>query len=494
MMRRLFSCIFLMVPMVYADVKMPALLSNNMVLQQNSNAMIWGWAEPGEKVAVKADWPDAATKTTAADDQGNWQIQIATPTAGGPFSISIEGNNSITISNILSGELWICSGQSNMSMPLSGFVRNKQFVNDSEQDIANAENNKIRLFTVANKFSDIAEKDVQGRWLECKPETVKNFSAVGYHFAKETQTGIKQPVGMILSAWGGTQAEAWTRRELIVNDDELSHVAETYDRELLEWNAAVQAAEEQGTPQPKRNFYSWPQQKPGALYNGMIAPLTKMTIKGVIWYQGESNRERSREYRKLFPALIQNWRCDFGDADLPFYFVQLAAYGNPYHVGIREAQLMTTRLRNTGMAVAIDIGAMNCIHPAEKKSVGQRLAYWALAKDYGKQIAFSGPLYMGYQIEDQQIRVLFNYASSGLLTDDDKITGFIIAGEDRKFVAAEAVIEGNTVVVSSDTVKQPVAVRYGWDPAFTGCLVNEAKLPASPFRTDDWQEQSSTPR
>ena len=464
---------------------MPALLSDNMVLQQGTNVRIWGWANPGEVITIKPDWPNAKSQKTTADNIGNWSLKINTPTAGGPYSMSVQGKNKINISNILIGEVWVCSGQSNMGMKLKG-GSGDQYVIDSEKDIASSENKMIRLFTVKCKYADAPKQDVEGQWVLCEPETAKEFSAVGYHFGREVNRQINQPVGMIHSSWGGTKIEAWIRKDYMQQDDELRDVFPWHDTKLAKWKDTCAAAEAENKDKPEMPYDIRPCNFPSVLYNAMIAPITPMTVQGTIWYQGESNSGRDRQYRKLFPTMINNWRCDFNNYNMPFYFVQLAAFHNARFIGIRDAQLRTSRMNNTGMAVIIDVSDIYRIHPPDKKNVGKRLAYWALAKDYGKEIPYSGPLYTGYQIEGETIRVFFDYAADGIVAKDGKVTGFTIADKDRKFVEAKAVIEGDSVVVSSDAVKEPVAVRYGWDAKFQGCLYNKAKLPASPFRTDDW--------
>ncbi|MFI4910449.1 MAG: sialate O-acetylesterase [Sedimentisphaeraceae bacterium JB056] len=499
----------------FADVKLPAIISDNMALQQNAEVNIWGWADAGEKVTVEANWgntlplvgkffPKKVTAETVADEQGNWSLKINTPKAGGPYSLKVKGNNEITVSNILIGELWLCSGQSNMSMPMGGW--DKQPIIGGPEDIANSANDKIRLFTVDRATADEPLKDVSGKWVLCNPETVKAFSAVGYYFGRKVQNDTGLPVGLISSNWGGTLAEAWTREEFIAQDDQLNPLIPKFSKSRSQWEEAATKAKAEGKPAPRCPGGSRPQDKPATLYNAMIAPITNMTIKGAIWYQGESNAGKSYQYRRLFPVMINNWRCDFDNPDMPFYFVQLANYyshkpgqevevysGEPRDHGwaeLREAQLMTCDHKNNGMAVIIDIGEANNIHPGNKKDVGERLARWALVKDYGFDMPFSGPLYAGYFVEGDKIRVKFKYADNGLMTKGDKPVGFAIAGSDRKFVWADAVIDGSDIVVSSDKVKEPVAVRYAWDIYPDNDLYNAEGLPASPFRTDDWNGET----
>jgi sialate O-acetylesterase len=510
---RLFVCMAILLAVCgagFAEVSLPAVISDNMLLQQDTDVTIWGWAAPNEKITVEADWGFPvpfigkwlSNKTSAAaiaDEQGNWQLKIKTPKAGGPYTITVEGDdNKITINNVITGELWLCSGQSNMSMPMEGW--DKQPIVGGPEDIADSANDKIRLFQTARATADEPLKDVQGKWVVANPDTVKSFTAVGYYFGRKVNGETGLPVGLIESSWGGTRAEAWTRAEFMIADDMFRPIIDSFNENYSLWQQESEKAKEEGKPAPKARTRA--QDKPSALYNAMIAPLTNMTIKGTIWYQGESNASRAYQYRTLFPMMINNWRCDFDNPQMPFYFVQLANYvshkpgqdveiyeGEPRDnawAELREAQLMTCDHKNNGMAVTIDIGEANNIHPGNKKDVGQRLALWALAKDYDQDITCSGPLYLGHFIEGDKIRIKFKYADIGLEAKDGEPTGFAIAGEDRKFVWADARIDGSDIIVSSEQVKEPVAVRYGWD-IFPDCnIYNAAGLPASPFRTDGW--------
>ncbi len=498
------NLIFLSVAgLLLADVKLPAIIGDNMVLQQDADVKLWGWAGPGEKIVIEPGWnreAGPAGPEVTADESGKWSAFVNTPTAGGPYGLTIKGSNSIELKNILIGEVWLCSGQSNMQMPMKGW--GNQQVDGSAEDIKQSTNSSIRLFTVQLVAADAPAEDVVGSWVECSPETAADFSAVGYYFGRKIHRETGCPVGLINSSWGGTSAQAWTRVDFIKHDDNLSPVIGVYDAKVKAWQEACAVAEKEQKPKPERTWGFFPQDKPGSLYNGMIAPITNMTIKGAIWYQGESNAGASYLYRDLFPTMIKNWRCDFNHFDMPFYFVQLAAFTNhqpgealePYRgqprehgwAELREAQLMTNSMEHTGMAVTIDIGETNNIHPGNKKDVGERLAFWALANDYGKEIDYSGPLYAGYKIEGDKIRIIFNYAEDGLMFKDGAAKGFAIAAADKMFVWADARIEGATVVVFSENVKEPAAVRYAWDTDPESCLYNKANLPASPFRTDDW--------
>lgn len=470
-----------------------------MVLQQDCDARIWGWADPGEKVDVTPGWGGNGA-STVANEKGKWLVEIRTPKAGGPHTLAVKGKNTIEVKNVLVGEVWLCSGQSNMTWQMYFFGN---YVLGGAEDIKQSTNEKIRYFNVGGKVSAELQEDVRGAWVECNPETSPKFSAAAFYFGRKVQAETGYPVGLIHSSIGGTAAQGWTRSEFIENNDGFSSIIENYNKGLKEWEQAVAEAEKHNQKRKPRPAYPARNvDKAGVLFNGWIRPITDMTIKGVIWYQGESNTRAAYTYRELFPALIKNWRCDFRNFDMPFYFVQLANFtegGKPDEVKpyrgeprehewaeLREAQFMANQLKNTGMAVTIDIGSSHNIHPANKRDCGERLALWALAKDYGKDVIYSGPLYAGYATEEGQIRVYFDHAESGLVFRDGRAKGFAIAGEDRKFVWANARIEGDTVVVSSEKVKDPVGVRYGWDIDPEVSLYNKAGLPTWPFRTDDW--------
>ena len=489
----------------YADVRMPKIFSNNMVLQQKSKVVIWGWAEPGEKVCIDGSWEWLWGQSVYADKYGKWMVKINTPRANGPFKLVVKGKNRLCFENVMIGEVWVCSGQSNMEIVLAGCGEDTP-IEGGKEEIANANYPLIRLFTVENNAAANPQENCNGQWVECSPKSVggiwpQGFSAVAYFFGKELYKKLGVPIGLIDTDWGGTVAEAWTRREALENDSELKVIVEQFNDAIKNWKKAGDDARAQGKPEPPRPVDM--QNSPSYLYNAMINPIIPYGIKGVIWYQGESNITKAYQYRTLFPALIKNWRSDWGRGDFPFYFVQLASYinhqpakpypierGQPvdeYWAELREAQLMTLRsVTNTGMAVTIDIGGAFNVHPAKKKEVGQRLAYWALAHDYGKNIVCSGPIYKEMKVDGGRARISFDYAQSGLKVKGDEVEGVAIAGADRKFVWAKAKIEGSTVVVWSDEVKDPVAVRYAW-ARYPFCnLYSKEDLPASPFRTDNW--------
>ncbi|MHC4926628.1 MAG: sialate O-acetylesterase [Planctomycetota bacterium] len=455
----------LLISTAAADVKLPAVFGDHMVLQQKAPVKIWGWAGPGEKVSVKGSWQWFATTTQAGED-GKWSVTIQTPKAGKTVSLTVEGDNKITLNDILLGEVWICSGQSNMEWRMNWLK-----TDIANQHIAAANLPQIRLFTVKRKIATSVLTDVKGSWQICSPETAGDFSATGYYFGRSLNEALDVPVGLISTNWGDTQAEAWTSREGLKPFEQFTERV---------------AALREPTDLSKINHSS-----PTVLYNGMIAPLLNMRIAGAIWYQGESNYSEPILYRRLFPAMITDWRSQWDQGDFPFYYVQIAPFEydpQTFSQGIREAQMMTLdAVENVGMAVTMDIGEERDIHPHKKHVVGERLARWALAKTYKqKGVAFLGPLYEDMTVEGGQIRIAFDYADDGLIAAGGQLSDFMIAGEDRQFAEAKAVIEGNTVVVSCKTVAYPVAVRYGWSNWVKGTLFNKAGLPASSFRTDDW--------
>lgn len=492
------ALVLVIAAMSYADVRLPAVISDNMVLQQKAKAPIWGWAEPGEKIVVRASWNKSA-KTTA-DEDGRWKLKIKTPKAGGPYDITIKGSSIIRLQNVLIGEVWVCSGQSNMQWAMTQ-------TENPEQDIAAADFPDIRLFTVEREIAEQPKEDCSGDWSQCSPETVAEFSAVAYFFGKHLHEELDVPIGLISTNWGGTLAEAWTRKEILASDEDLVPILERHavmeanypenlkrhEKNMEAWKVKAEKAKAEGTKVPRRPRK--PEKRhansPSSLYNGMIAPIIPFSIQGAIWYQGESNVDRAYQYRTLFPAMIKNWRQDWKQGAFPFYYVQIAPYKygeNRPSEELREAQRVSLSLKNTGMAVIMDIGNPENIHPKNKLDVGKRLALWALAKDYGKKdIVYSGPLYKSMKRKGDTIKLRFRHMGSGLTTRDGKaLTHFTIAGEDQNFVEAKAAIDGKTVIVSCEDVKKPVAVRYGWSNTAEPNLANKEGLPASSFRTDDW--------
>ena len=462
----------------YAAVNLPAILGDHMVLQQKENVTVWGWAEPGEKVTVKGSW-QWFEKATKADENGKWKVKIRTLKAGGPHTLTVKGTNEIVLDDVLIGEVWVGSGQSNMEMPLAKMPAGYSGIKNALEEIADANHPDIRLFQVGDFSSKEPLDDVEAgvsqygippatcKWQTCDPETIPTFSATAYFFARQLHQNLGVAVGIIDASWGATAAEAWTPAsglEVLGLQDELKHTA----------NSPQQA--------DQKNI-------PTRLYNGMIHPLRNLRIKGVIWYQGESNTQQADKYCGLFSTMIAQWRDAFG-YEFPFYFVQIAPYGG-YGVNaayLREAQFETMlSVPRTGMAVTMDLDNTD-IHPKNKQEVGRRLALWALANEYGqKDLVCSGPLYKSMKIKGNDIRLSFDYTGSGLTASDGgPLTHFRIAGADRKFVNATAIIDDDTVVVSSNDVSSPVAVRFAFTSAALPNLCNEEGLPASSFRTDDW--------
>ena len=636
-----------------AEVHLPAIISDNMVLQQQTKVRIWGNANSGERVTVTLQQKSASA---VADKQGHWETFLNTGKAGGPFELTVKGDNLITIKNVLIGEVWLCSGQSNMEWPLINTF-------GGAETVAQAKYPEIRLFTVEKHTSTTPLNDVVGHWVVTTPDEAAHFSAVGYFFGRELYQQLKVPVGLIHSSWGGTPAEAWTSHEAMLSSPELKPILDRYEsslnslpqakeayaRALAEWeeknlyidsgnkgealgyaDPAFAAADWSKMDLPQQietagllidgaiwfrkvlelpeswagkelvlnlppiddqdvtyfngtkigsigretpNSYmvarkyvvpgslvrsgrnviavrvfdsageggfsrggamslgpagaaesevmslrgAWDykvelalepkhpdwgtrpeavgegnQNSPSVLYNAMLAPLVPFAIRGVVWYQGESNAGRAYQYRTLFPIMIRDWRRAWGTT-FPFYFVQLANWhahkAEPDEsdwAELREAQMMTLREPQTGMAVIIDVGDAIELHPRNKLDVGRRLAAWALAGTYGQKIIPSGPLFDRFTVEGDKVRIHFKYGAGLKTGDGGPVKGFAIAGEDRHFVWADARIEGETVIVSSPTVLKPVAVRYGWADNPIVNLYNQAGLPASPFRTDDW--------
>jgi sialate O-acetylesterase len=487
------------------DVRLPSVIGDNMVLQQGIPVTIWGWADPCENVVIKFGSSSVAWSATA-DADGKWETRIGPLNAGGPYEMTISGGNPITLKNILVGEVWVCSGQSNMEFLLDRVDRGAEEVNEANYP-------QIRLFTVGKKVSYEPMKNCQGKWLICGSQTASRFSAVGYFFGRELNKRLNVPIGLINASWGGTPAESWMSKEYLEADANfkpiLRRFEETstnypelykkYQAEKQRYEQMAAKLREEGKPIPPRPNFQEPigpnhPYSPTGLYNGMIVPIFRYGIRGAIWYQGESNAGRAYQYRTLFPAMIKNWRQTWGQGDFPFLFVQLANYmavksepTDSEWAELREAQFITLSVPNAGMAVIIDIGEANDIHPKNKQDVGLRLALWALAKTYDKNVVYSGPLYKSMEVRGNSAILHFDSVGGGLVAKGESLKGFAIAGADHKFVWADAKIEGYTIVVSSDKIAEPMAVRYGWADNPVCNLYNKEGLPASPFRTDTWR-------
>lgn len=443
-----------------ADVTLPKIFGDHMVLQQKSNVAVWGWGDAGEEVTVTLGEAKATAKT---DADGKWSTKIATPAAAGtPLTLTAKGKNVVEIKDVLIGEVWICSGQSNMEWTVSNS-------NNPAEEIKNGDYPTIRMFKVGHQVSATPQKDMPGSWQVCKPETVGNFSAVGYFFARHLNKEVNVPIGMINTSWGGTICEAWASKESLSQDPDY--------KPILDRSA---------------NFAPNNPNQASVLYNGMVHPFIPYGIRGAIWYQGESNVSRAVQYRKLFPAMIADWRKQFGQGDFPFLFVQLAPFNyNAANIELPEqweSQLKTLSYPNIGMCVTTDITDLKDIHPRNKQDVGKRLALWALANTYGKTgLVYSGPLYDSMKVDGNKIRVKFKHVGSGLVAQGDKpLSDFTIAGEDKKFVPAKATIDGDSIVVEAEGVAKPVAVRFAWHGSALPNFFNKDGLPASPFRTDDF--------
>jgi sialate O-acetylesterase len=455
----LLSLIILSVPS-FGQIKLPAVIGDNMVLQQNSEVAIWGWGDPGSEIQVTGSWNNDTVKTKITN-QSQWKVKIKTPPAGGPFTVSIKGGELVVLKNVMIGEVWICSGQSNMEWSADYKIIN------GDEEVKNAGNPNIRFFHVKKMGSETPQNNCFAKWEASTPETMHSFSAIGYFFGKNLQQNLNIPIGIIEVAWGGTPAEVWVKADLVDSDPLLKSCA------------------------GKLVTYDWWPSKPGVVYNGMIAPLLPYGISGAIWYQGESNTGAPESYRKLFKTLIENWRSDF-ETDFPFYYVQIApfAYGKETKAAIvREMQMQTMDVPKTGMVVVSDlVDNVKDIHPKNKQDVGKRLANWALAETYGiKGLAYKHPLYQSMNIEKSKVRITFENAGNGLKSTGDEITCFEIAGTDQVFKPAKVKIDGNTVLVSSKEVKTPVAVRFSWSNDGIGNIFSQEGLPVAPFRTDDWK-------
>ncbi|MGA3326482.1 MAG: sialate O-acetylesterase [Terriglobia bacterium] len=505
-----------------ADVKLPALIGDNMVLQQGRQVAIWGTADAGEQVTVSLG---KQKKTAAAGADGQWNVKLGPLKKGGPLEMVVAGRNTITIHNVLMGEVWVCSGQTNMDGTLLGRGRSGGVMNAEQEDAA-ANYPLLRLFVVKKAVAGKPQTDVQGQWVVATPETVGNFSAVGYFFGRDLHQAMKFPVGLIGSSYFDTEGEAWTGDAVLQADPALKVVADSWQQKIAEFPHVLEQFEQKlGDPQKVMELQEWEKaaeeaeangkvasaipdklalaipnvpkdprssrRRDAAVWNAMVAPLTSYAIAGVIWYQGESNAEFPYQYRKLFPAMIQQWRSSWGEGDFPFLFVQLTNYSRGFRFPdvwptTRESQATALALPKTGMAVAMDIGDHQSMFPKNKQEVGRRLALAAEGIAYGRKIEYQGPTFKSMRVDNGTVRLQFTHVAGGLVVHGESLKGFVVAGEDQKVFPAEAQIEGTEVVLSSPQVAKPVAVRYAWanDPVCT--LYNKAGLPAPQFRTDDW--------
>lgn len=487
---------------VFGTVKIPAIFGEHMVLQQQQPIPVWGTATPGETITVSLAKRQA---TTVAKPDGSWRVTLDKLPAGGPFTLTVAGEDTITINDVLLGEVWLCSGQSNMQFTLKK-------ANDAEAEIAAADYPTLRMFAVNSNIAYTPQTDVKGKWIVCSPETAAEFTAVGYFFGREILQTQHVPVGLLHVSQGWTPAEAWMSMEMIRANPATAYIADRwekltadyptakpeYDRKMAEWPQAAADAKAAGQPEPPKpvapadpNFLH----RAAGYWNGGVAPLIPYGIRGTIWYQGETNDSRAYQYRLLFPNLIRGWRKAWGQGDFPFLFVQVASVLPPDPTPIdsewaelRESQAFGLAEPNTGMAVTIDIGDEKDVHPTNKQDVGHRLALLARVKVYGEKIPAYSPQYDRMSVKGGNVTLTFTNTYKGLKSKDQQpLIGFAIAGEDKKFVTAQAKIVGHTVVVWADAVPTPAAVRYAWANNPAGCnLYNSSDLPCAPFRTDSW--------
>ena len=452
---------------LFAEVKLPAIFCDNMVLQQQTEAAIWGKAAKNANVSVTTSWNRKSYSTKASGD-GSWKLKVMTPKAGGPYELTISDGKSVKLKNVLIGEVWICSGQSNMEMPVKGY-RN-QPIEGSADAIALSSNPDIRLFTVKKASTLDPQDDFAGSWSLCEPENVSEFSATAYFFGLMLNKALHVPVGLINTSWGGTRIEPWISESGCKNFD---------------W---VKLPD-------KKPVEKLSPQTPTVLFNAMVNPMVGYGMRGAIWYQGESNRNEAAEYRKLMPGLIENWRSLWGIGDFSFYYVQIA----PFDYGtdglssayLREAQLKaSTALKNTGMACIMDVGEKDCIHPAHKETGSKRLALLALEQTYGiKGIKGQSPVLKDMKVSESVVKLTFDLAPNGLTSYGKELSCFEVAGANKRFFPAKAFITGTGITLISTSVAEPVAVRYAFQDFVVGDLFGIDGLPVSSFRTDDWEQK-----
>ncbi len=487
-----------------ADVEMLTLVQDHAILQSNKPLAIWGRADAGERVTVSfAD----QTISTVTDEKGAWRVILAPLSVNAaPQILTVTGKNALTFKDILVGEVWLCAGQSNMEFKLSK-------AKNAKEELAAANYPLVRQYSMRYFLSNTPEIKNLGYWTIASSTTAADFNAVGYFFARELHQKLGVPVAIIDASWGGTSVESWLSGEFVNSKPELGFVAQhwqarlddypalkaKYDTDLAIWQQRSDEAKSKGEPftqlrplAPPNPDGSPHQDKPSAIYNAKIAPLTPATIRGVLWYQGEGNAERALEYESLFPALINGWRAAFHQPDLPFFWVQLPNYNSRGWTELRVAQSKTLALPATGQAITIDVGEANNIHPLNKQSVGDRLARLALRRVYNRKIADSGPVFSSARFEGGAARIEFTSVEGGLRFEGETLSGFEVAGADRKFVPAVARIEGACVIISASGVPLPIAVRYAWKNAPVANLANSEGLPAAPFRTDSWDEANTS--
>jgi sialate O-acetylesterase len=481
-----------------AEIRLPKVLSDHAVLQREGPIHLWGWATPGAVLNIRFH---AQALTATANELGEWTAWLMPEHAGGPYTLTIDGGpqeGKEEVADVMVGDLWIASGQSNMEMPLKGFPPTA-VVKNADAEIAAANNPQLRLLLVEHKSSDIPLQDVSGQWSQCTPETAREFSAIAYFFGREIAAKEGVTVGLIDATWGGTPVDSWISLDTLGNDPALLSAfrnrakfadrQSVLDAQIAAEKAADASAKAAGRPLPSHPWHpyeaSW---LPAGLYNGMIAPLTHESIKGFVWYQGEtdSSPERAPHYSTFFPALIQDWRTHFMEGNLPFLFVQISSFNSPGENWgmIRDAQRRTLSVANTAMVVSLDVGDPNNVHPADKQTVAARLALAARGLVYGESLEYAPPLFREATAQPGAIRVWFDHAD-GLSSHGKPIEGFELAGEDHHFVPASAKLEGDTVVVSAPGLSNPRYVRYAWSGVVPSSLYNSAGLPASTFTSEE---------
>ena len=447
-----------------ANIRLPNVINNNMVLQQQSTVKLWGWAGPNEKVYVTTSWNNKLDSVVTTRD-ANWMLTVQTPAAGGPYTITLKGENTIELNNVLIGEVWVCAGQSNMEMNYNWGLP------DVKAALANCANSNIRFFYIPKSTAKYPQDNCGGEWVNCDSNTLKSFSAVGYFFGKKLNADLNVPIGLINANWGGTPAETWAEAAAINSDSALKTAA------------------------AKQQPYDWWPYEPGAAFNGMIAPISNYTIAGAIWYQGEGNTIAPDTYSKLLTTMIGTWRKAW-NKELPFYYVQIApySYGNKYISSIiREQQTKAMAYPSVGMAVITDlVDNIKDIHPKNKHAVAERLANWALAETYHKQgLLYKSPMYKSMEVQKEKAIISFDNAPTGLMAKDKVVSEIYIAGTDKIFYAATAKIANNKLIVTSPKVLQPVAVRFAFSNTAMANLFSKEGLPVNPFRTDDWELERS---
>lgn len=493
-----FLALVLLTPAARGEARLPKILSSHAVLQRDRPIHIWGWSEPGERISVSLN---GSNRAAAGDRLGRWSVYLPAQTAGGPFQLTVTGGNRIVLEDILIGDVWFASGQSNMEMPLNGFP-GSAVVKDAAAEITQANHPNLRLLLVSKKAAPfpLADFEGSGEWTICSPKTAAEFSAVAYFFGRDIAIKERVPIGLIDSTWGGTPGEAWVSLEGLSSDASLMPVFASWAKmtdeqaELPAMKAAEKtednAARRANMPPPEHPWHpdpaSW---DPSWLFNGMVAPATQFGIRGVIWYQGETNSALARApvYERVFSTLIADWRKHWRQGNFPFIYAQISSFKSTSEEDwpvVRESQRRALAIANTAMAVTIDVGDADNVHPADKQTVGARLALAARAIAYHEDIEYSGPLLQQTDAEDGGLRVWFTHGDGGLVAKGGALQGFEIAGDDHRFVKAEGRIEDQTVLVSNPQIEKPRYVRYGWQNAPTVNLYNSAALPASPFTSE----------